>query len=37
MSEHSRYGTFGRYTEIPVDRMTPAQKQAYDLVVGERG
>jgi 4-carboxymuconolactone decarboxylase len=37
MSEHSGYGTFGRYTEIPVDQMTPAQKQAYDLVVGERG
>ena len=23
MSEHSTFGTFGRYTEIPVDQMTP--------------
>jgi predicted ATPase len=37
MSEHPTFGTFGRYTEIPVDQMTPEQKKAYDLVVGERG
>ena len=37
MSEHSTFGTFGRYTELTVDQMTPEQKKAYDLVVGERG
>ena len=37
MSEHSTFGTFGRYTEIPVDQMTSEQKKAYDFVVGERG
>ena len=30
--------TFGRYTEIPVDRMTPEQREAYRfLVEGPRG
>ena len=24
MSETSDFGTFGRYTELPVDQMTPA-------------
>jgi hypothetical protein len=24
MSENSDFGTFGRYTEFPVDQMTPA-------------
>ena len=37
MAEHSTFGTFGRYTEIPVDQMTSEQKKAYDFVVGERG
>ena len=27
MSETSTYGTFGRYTEIPVNQMTPEQKE----------
>ena len=29
--------TFGRYAEIPVEKMTPAQKKGYDFVVKERG
>jgi 4-carboxymuconolactone decarboxylase len=37
MSETSDFGTFGRYTEIPVDQMTPEQRKGYDLVVQERG
>ena len=37
MSETSAYGTFGRYTEIPVNQMTREQKEGYDLVVQERG
>ena len=37
MSEHSTFGTFGRYTEIPIDQMTVEQKKAYDLMVEERG
>jgi hypothetical protein len=27
MSETSDFGTFGRYTEIPVDQMTPALEE----------
>jgi len=31
-------GTFGRYEEIPVNKMSAAQKEAYDcLVNGPRG
>lgn len=37
MSEHSTFGTFGRYTEIPVEQMTVEQKKAYDLMIEERG
>jgi 4-carboxymuconolactone decarboxylase len=37
MSQNSPFGTFGRYTEIPVGRMTPEQKKGYDFVVMERG
>src|SRR6201985_3168979 len=33
----SDFGTFGRYTEIPVDQMTPEQKKGYEYVVKERG
>ncbi len=30
--------TFGRYTEIPVDQMTPAQRDGYRFMVdGPRG
>ena len=37
MSEKITFGTFGRYTEIPVDQMTPEQKNGYEYVVKERG
>ncbi len=37
MSENSDFGTFGRYTEIPLDKMSPDQKKAYDFTVKERG
>ena len=33
----SDFGTFGRYTEIPVDQMTSEQRRGYELVVQERG
>jgi 4-carboxymuconolactone decarboxylase len=29
--------TFGRYAEIPVDKMTPEQREGYDFLVGSRG
>ena len=34
---NTSHPTFGRYTEIPVSQMTPAQKKGYDYVVKERG
>ena len=37
MSDKMTFGTFGRYTEIPVDQMTPKQKKGYEYVVKERG
>src|ERR1700759_3178855 len=37
MSDKMTFGTFGRYTEIPVDQMTPEQKKGYEYVVEERG
>ena len=33
----SDFGTFGRYSEIPVDQMTSEQRKGYELVVQERG
>src|SRR5271168_795437 len=30
-------GTFGRYTELPLDKMTPDQKKAFEFTVKERG
>ncbi len=36
MSETSDFGTFGRYTEIPLDKMSPDQKKAYEFTVKER-
>src|SRR5258708_37077981 len=33
----SDFGAFGRYTEIPVDQMTPEQRKGYEFVVQERG
>ena len=29
--------TFGRYTELPVDRMTPEQKEGYEAMLESRG
>ena len=29
--------TFGRYAEIPLDEMTPEQREGYDFIVKERG
>ena len=29
--------TFGRYAEIPLDQMTPQQREGYDRVVESRG
>jgi 4-carboxymuconolactone decarboxylase len=29
-------GTFGRYTEIPLDQMSPEQRKGYDYVMRER-
>jgi 4-carboxymuconolactone decarboxylase len=37
MSDKITFGTFGRYTEIPVDQMNPEQKKGYEYVVKERG
>src|ERR1700688_4420337 len=37
MSDKLTFGTFGRYTEIPVDKMTPEQQKGYEYVVKERG
>jgi 4-carboxymuconolactone decarboxylase len=37
MSDKLTFGTFGRYTEIPVDQMTPEQRKGYEFVVQERG
>jgi 4-carboxymuconolactone decarboxylase len=37
MSNTSDFGTFGRYSELPFDRMTSDQKRAYDFTVKARG
>ena len=37
MTNTRPFGTFGRYTEIPINDMTPEQKKGYDLVVRQRG
>jgi 4-carboxymuconolactone decarboxylase len=37
MSKTSDFGTFGRYGELPFDRMTADQKKAYDFTLRERG
>ena len=29
--------TFGRYAEIPVDKMTPEQKEGYSAMMESRG
>jgi 4-carboxymuconolactone decarboxylase len=37
MSETSDFGTFGRYTELPLERLTAEQKKAYEFTMKERG
>ena len=37
MAENSRFGTFGRYTELPLAEMTEGQREAYDDTVKQRG
>jgi 4-carboxymuconolactone decarboxylase len=37
MSGTSDFGTFGRYTELPLDKMTADQKTAYEFTVKQRG
>src|ERR1700689_1627109 len=37
MSANSDFGTWGRYKEIPLDKMTPDQKRVYQLTMKERG
>ena len=37
MSANSDFGTWGRYEEIPLDKMTPDQKRVYQLTMKERG
>ncbi len=37
MSETSDFGTFGRYRELPLDKMSTDQKRAYEFTVKERG
>ena len=37
VAQQSEFGTFGRYTESPLDQMTPEQRTAYDQTVKARG
>lgn len=37
MSEKPTFGTFGRYTELPIDQMPAEHKEAYDLMIRARG
>jgi len=37
MSANSDFGTWGRYKQIPLDKMTPDQKRIYQLTMKERG
>jgi 4-carboxymuconolactone decarboxylase len=37
VSENSDFGTFGRYREHPLERMTADQKKAYEFTMNERG
>ena len=37
MSQPSDSGTFGRYQEIPVDRMSPEMRDAYEFTMRLRG
>jgi 4-carboxymuconolactone decarboxylase len=37
MSGTSDFGTWGRYTEIPLEKMTADQKTAYEFTIKNRG
>src|ERR1700723_3585929 len=37
MSANPDFGTWGRYKEIPLDKMTPDQKRIYQFTMKERG
>jgi len=37
MSENSDFGTFGRYRELSLERMTADQKKAYEFTMNDRG
>lgn len=37
MSGPTGFGTFGRYVETPLDRMSPEMKEAYEFTKGLRG
>lgn len=37
MSANSDFGTFGRYKEFPLDKMTPDKKRICQLTMKERG
>src|SRR6202007_2445630 len=37
MSENSDFGTFGRYRELPIGKMTADQKKAYEFTMKKRG
>ena len=37
MSENADFGTFGRYRELPIEKMTTDQKRAYEFTMKERG
>jgi len=37
MAGTSDFGTWGRYTEIPVEKMTADQKKAYEFTMKSRG
>jgi 4-carboxymuconolactone decarboxylase len=37
MSDNPDFGTFGRFTETPVDKMPPDMKDAYDFTMKLRG
>lgn len=37
MSTDSEFGTFGRFQEVPIEKMPPAMRDAYELTVKLRG
>ena len=37
MADNPDFGTFGRYEEVPVNKMSPEMKDAYDYTLKIRG